>query len=91
MFRATTNRLESGRSPRSCSPLRRQYLEAGADIIETNTFNSTTISMADYGMELLAHELNVAGAQNAAGRRRRRHGGKSGANLLGGRRVRPDQ
>jgi 5-methyltetrahydrofolate--homocysteine methyltransferase len=42
-----------------------QYLRAGADIIETNTFNSTTISMADYGLESLALELNVAGARNA--------------------------
>ncbi len=45
--------------------IHRQYLEAGADIIETNTFNSTTISLADYGMEALAYELNVAGAKNA--------------------------
>jgi 5-methyltetrahydrofolate--homocysteine methyltransferase len=42
-----------------------QYLRAGADMIETNTFNSTTISMADYGLESLARELNVAGARNA--------------------------
>ncbi|HYE51073.1 MAG TPA: homocysteine S-methyltransferase family protein [Azospirillaceae bacterium] len=42
-----------------------QYLAAGADIIETNTFSSTTISMADYGMEAFAHELNVAGARLA--------------------------
>jgi 5-methyltetrahydrofolate--homocysteine methyltransferase len=38
------------------------YLEAGADIVETNTFNSTRISLADYGMEALAGELNEAGA-----------------------------
>ena len=42
-----------------------EYLEAGADIIETNTFNSTRISMADYGMELYVWELNMAGAKNA--------------------------
>ncbi len=41
------------------------YLEAGADIIETNTFNSQRISLADYGMESLAYELNVAAAQIA--------------------------
>ena len=41
------------------------YLEAGADIIETNTFSSTSVAMADYGMEALAHELNVASAQLA--------------------------
>ncbi|MCU0619341.1 MAG: methionine synthase [Gemmatimonadaceae bacterium] len=41
------------------------YLAAGADILETSTFNSTTISMADYGMEALAYELNVEGARLA--------------------------
>ncbi len=39
-----------------------QYLEAGADIIETNTFSSTSIAMADYDMQDLAYELNVAAA-----------------------------
>jgi 5-methyltetrahydrofolate--homocysteine methyltransferase len=43
------------------------YLEAGADIIETNTFNSTTVSMADYGMEALAPELNREAARLARG------------------------
>jgi 5-methyltetrahydrofolate--homocysteine methyltransferase len=42
-----------------------QYLEAGADIIETNTFNSTAISMADYGMQALVVELNLAAARIA--------------------------
>lgn len=42
-----------------------QYLEAGADIIETNTFSSTTIAMADYEMQEYAYELNVAAAQCA--------------------------
>ena len=42
-----------------------EYLNAGADILETNTFNSTTISMADYGMQSLAYELNFAGAKLA--------------------------
>ncbi len=41
------------------------YLAAGADILETNTFNSTRVAMADYGMEELAYELNVAGARLA--------------------------
>ena len=41
------------------------YLEAGADIIETNTFNSTQVSQADYAMEFLAKELNVASARLA--------------------------
>jgi 5-methyltetrahydrofolate--homocysteine methyltransferase len=42
-----------------------QYLDAGADLIETNTFNSTTVSLADYGLEHLARELNEAGARLA--------------------------
>lgn len=41
------------------------YFDAGSDIVETNTFNSTSISMADYRMEGLAYELNVAAAQVA--------------------------
>ncbi len=45
--------------------IHRQYLEAGADLIETNTFNSTTIALHDYGMEALAYELNVAAAKLA--------------------------
>src|SRR5215217_4286729 len=42
-----------------------KYLEAGADIIETNTFNAQKISMADYGVESLAYEINVAAAKLA--------------------------
>ncbi len=42
-----------------------EYLEAGADIIETNTFNSTSISMADYGIESLVYELNFEAAKLA--------------------------
>jgi 5-methyltetrahydrofolate--homocysteine methyltransferase len=42
-----------------------QYLAAGADIIETNTFNAQRISLADYGMEELAFEINVAAARLA--------------------------
>ena len=42
-----------------------EYLEAGADIIETNSFNSTTISMVDYGMESYVRELNLAAAHLA--------------------------
>ncbi len=41
------------------------YLDAGADILETNTFNSTAVTLADYGMESLAREINVAGARLA--------------------------
>jgi 5-methyltetrahydrofolate--homocysteine methyltransferase len=42
-----------------------QYIDAGADIIETNTFSATTIAMADYGMEELVPELNLAAAKVA--------------------------
>jgi 5-methyltetrahydrofolate--homocysteine methyltransferase len=59
------NDLLSLTQPHLIQSIHRQYLDAGADIIETNTFNSTTISLADYGMEALAFELNVAGAKNA--------------------------
>lgn len=45
--------------------IHKQYLEAGADIIETNTFSSTAIAMADYQMQSLAYELNVAAAKCA--------------------------
>ncbi|WP_064748297.1 homocysteine S-methyltransferase family protein [Lysobacter antibioticus] len=45
--------------------IHRQYLEAGADLVETNTFNSTTISLEDYGLEHLARELNLEGARLA--------------------------
>ncbi len=42
-----------------------EYLDAGADIVETNTFNATSLSQADYGLEAFAYELNVAGAKLA--------------------------
>jgi 5-methyltetrahydrofolate--homocysteine methyltransferase len=45
--------------------IHRQYLEAGADLIETNTFNANAVSLADYGLEDQAYVLNVASAQVA--------------------------
>ncbi len=51
--------------PRIIIDIHKKYLEAGADIIETNTFSSTTIAMADYDMQSLAYELNVAAAKCA--------------------------
>ena len=42
------------------------YLEAGADLIETNTFNANRISQGDYGMQELAYEMNVAAARLAS-------------------------
>src|SRR5215203_2742741 len=51
--------------PHIISEIHGQYLEAGADIIETNTFNAQRISLADYGMESLAYEINLAAAKIA--------------------------
>ncbi|BBY53392.1 methionine synthase [Mycobacterium koreense] len=48
--------------PQMIEGIHREYLEVGADIIETNTFNSTAISLSDYDMAELAYELNYAGA-----------------------------
>lgn len=51
--------------PAIIEEIHRQYLEAGADIVETNTFNAQAISLADYGMENLGYELSKAGAECA--------------------------
>ncbi|HEY7536044.1 MAG TPA: methionine synthase, partial [Thermodesulfobacteriota bacterium] len=51
--------------PEIIATIHRQYLEAGADIIETNTFNSTTIAQADYGLQNIVYDLNKKGAQIA--------------------------
>ena len=67
-----------------------QFLEAGADIIETNTFNSNAPSMADYGMESLVTELNARGRAYCARVRRCVHGANRRA-AIRGRRTRADQ
>lgn len=54
--------------PEVISAIHNAYFEAGADIIETNTFNSTTIAMADYQMESLSAEINFAAAKLEIGR-----------------------
>ena len=51
--------------PAIIEDIHRQYLEAGADIVETNTFNSQAISLADYHMDTLGYELSKAGAECA--------------------------
>ncbi|HEX6268342.1 MAG TPA: homocysteine S-methyltransferase family protein, partial [Burkholderiales bacterium] len=56
------NDLLSLTQPRLVRDIHWQYLQAGADILETNTFNSTSIALADYGMERLAREFNCAAA-----------------------------
>jgi 5-methyltetrahydrofolate--homocysteine methyltransferase len=59
------NDLLNVTQPHVIEGIHRQYLEAGADIIETNTFNAQSISLADYGLESLAYELSKAGAECA--------------------------
>ncbi len=59
------NDLLSLTKPEIIEAIHREYLAAGADIIETNTFNSNAVSMADYGMENLVYELNLASAKIA--------------------------
>src|SRR5436190_2684989 len=59
------NDLLSITKPEVIIGIHKEYLEAGADIIETNTFSSTVIAQADYDMQLLAYELNVASAKCA--------------------------
>ena len=53
--------------PHIIGGIHREYLEAGADILETCTFNSTSVSMADYEMQRLVYDLNEAGAKLARG------------------------
>ena len=51
--------------PHIIADIHREYLAAGADILETNTFNANAVSLADYGMEELARELNLEAARLA--------------------------
>ena len=66
MLQKGNNDLLSLTKPEVIKGIHREYLEAGADIITTNTFNSNKISMADYGMEGRVYELNVGAARLAA-------------------------
>jgi 5-methyltetrahydrofolate--homocysteine methyltransferase len=59
------NDLLSITQPQIIEAIHKEYLEAGADIIETNTFSSTSIAQADYDMQSLAYELNIAAAKCA--------------------------
>ena len=62
---AGNNDLLAITQPQMLREIQGAYLDAGADILETNTFNSTRISMADYDMEDLSRELNYASAKLA--------------------------
>lgn len=70
------NDLLSITQPDIITGIHKQYLEAGANIIETNTFNAQQISMADYEMEELSYEINVASAK-CARRAIEEHGGEN--------------
>ena len=59
------NDLLSLTQPQVIEEIHRAYLEAGADIIETNTFNAQAISMADYGLEAQVYDMNLAAARLA--------------------------
>ena len=59
------NDLLSLTQPQAIADVHRKYFEAGADIVETNTFSGTTIAMADYNMEDLVYELNFESAKIA--------------------------
>jgi 5-methyltetrahydrofolate--homocysteine methyltransferase len=59
------NDLLSITQPEAIKAIHRKYFEVGADIVETNTFSSTSIGMADYSMEDLVYELNVQSAKLA--------------------------
>lgn len=65
LFLKGNNDLLSLTQPQAIAEVHRAYLEAGADILETNTFSGTTIAMADYEMEELVYELNFESAKIA--------------------------
>ena len=54
--------------PHIIEGIHREYLEAGADILETNTFNANAVSLSDYGMEELMTSLGIAVAELATGK-----------------------
>jgi 5-methyltetrahydrofolate--homocysteine methyltransferase len=59
------NDLLSITQPQIIEAIHKEYLEAGADIVETNTFSSTVIAQADYDMQAIAYDMNLASAQCA--------------------------
>ena len=59
------NDILSITSPDVIKGIHRAYFEAGSDIVETNTFSTTTVSQADYGLEDAVREINLAGAKVA--------------------------
>lgn len=59
------NDLLSITQPQAITDIHRAYLDAGSDIIETNTFNATSVAMADYDMQSLSYEINLGSAKLA--------------------------
>ena len=76
--------------PEVIADIHRAYLDAGADIIETNTFNSNSVSQADYGTSALVPELNYRAARIARAAADE-CAARTGVPALRGRRARPDQ
>ena len=70
--------------PRAIENIHEEYLEAGADIVETNTFNANAVSLADYGIEDLACDINRAGAAAARKAVDRFNARDGGARLVAG-------
>ena len=69
-----------------------QFLRAGADIVETDTFTATSLALADYGLEAVVRDLNVAAAQvarRAADRARAEMAGRAGSPARSARRRNP--
>lgn len=81
------NDLLSLTQPEIITQIHLDYLEAGADIIETNTFSSTSIAQADYGLESSAYELNIAAAKcarNAVEKYQQKHGSAATEKFIAG-------
>lgn len=77
------NDLLSLTQPRLITEIHLQYLTAGADILETNTFGANAISQADYGLQHLSYDMNVAAAK-AAREAVERFGGDEGPRFIAG-------
>ena len=85
------NDLLSLTQPQIIQAIHRQYLEAGADIIESNTFNSTSISLADYKLGEAGLRVERGGGAQRAGGGGRGHGRAAGPHLFRRRRPRADR
>ena len=70
--------------PRAIEKIHQEYLEAGADVVETNTFNANSISLLDYGLEGLAYDINRAAGAAARKAVDRYNAGDGGSRLVAG-------